>query len=206
MAKVKLKLTNKSDSELLTFSQQHIAAMVGNANFTTPAPTVVAFQTLHDDYESALDTAELAATAALEKTALKDVARGALELGISQRGNYVDLTSGGDEPKILSSNFPVRDTPEPIGTLPAPLDFLATLGDMEGEIDLTWSRVYGAKSYMVQHSPYATPRVWSQATVVTPSRATITGCTPGELCVFRVAAVGAAGQGPWSDESVKRAP
>ncbi|MSU56755.1 MAG: fibronectin type III domain-containing protein [Pedosphaera sp.] len=51
-----------------------------------------------------------------------------------------------------------------------------------------------------------TPRVWSQKAVAPKSRATITGCTPGALCVFRVAAIGSAGQGPWSDESVKMSP
>ena len=206
MAKVKLNLNDKNDSELLTFTQQHIAAMAGNANFPTPLPATVTFQTLYDNYESALDTAELAASTAKEKTALKDVARVALELGLNQRGGYVESTSAGDEAKILTSNFSVRGTPAPIGELPAPLDFLATMGDLGGEIDLVWSRVYGAGSYVVQHSPYATPRVWSQALVVTASKATVTDCTPGALCVFRVAAVGAAGQGPWSDESVKMSP
>ena len=49
-------------------------------------------------------------------------------------------------------------------------------------------------------------RVWAQKAIVTGSKATITGCTPGAICVFRVAAVGSAGQGPWSDESLKMAP
>lgn len=206
MSKVKLNLSDKSDSELLTFTQQHIAAMAGNANYPTPLPAAPAFLTLYSGFESALDTAELAATTAKQKTALKDVARVALEVGLNQRGGYVESTSAGDEAKILTSNFLVREAPTPVGTLPAPLDFLATMGDMSGEIDLIWSRVYGAGSYVVQHSPYATPRVWSQALVVTASKATVSGCTPGQLCAFRVAAVGAAGQGPWSDESVKMSP
>jgi len=42
--------------------------------------------------------------------------------------------------------------------------------------------------------------------IVSKSRATVPGCTPGQKSVFRVAAVGAAGQGPWSDESVKMSP
>ncbi|MEO5804424.1 MAG: fibronectin type III domain-containing protein [Verrucomicrobiota bacterium] len=142
----------------------------------------------------------------MQKVVEKDGARVALEFGLNQRVSYVDLTSGGDEAKILSSNFPVKDPPTPIGALPASVDFLATLGDMEGEIDLIWSRVRGAQSYIVQYSPYAMPRVWEQEAVVTKSKATVADCTPGKMYVFRVAAVGAAGQGPWSDESVKRAP
>jgi hypothetical protein len=102
--------------------------------------------------------------------------------------------------------LPVRDSAAPIGAMTSPLDFLATQGDMEGEIDLTWSRVRGAKSYIVQRSENVTPRVWSQVAVVSKSKATVNGCTPGMVCVFRVSAVGAAGQGPWSDESSKMSP
>lgn len=206
MAKVKLNLKDRSDSELLTFSQQHIAAMTGNANFATPTPTAANYQTAHDAYKTALDAAALAAEAAKQKTSLKDTARVTLETLLTQRGSYVELTSGGDEAKILSANLPVRDAAAPIGALPAPVDFLATMGDQEGEIDLTWSRVRGAKTYIVEHSDNVTPRVWSQKAVVTTSKATVSGCTPGQLCVFRVRAIGSAGPGPWSDESVKMSP
>ena len=40
----------------------------------------------------------------------------------------------------------------------------------------------------------------------TASKTTISGLESGVEYAFRVAAVGAAGQGPWSDESVKRVP
>ncbi len=206
MAKVKLNLRFRTDAELLTFSQQHIAAMTGNANYATPMPTAPNYLAAHDAFKSALDAAALAAETAKQKTTLKDTARTVLEANLTQRGGYVELTSLGDEAKILSANLPVRDLPAPVGAMPAPVDFLATMGDTPGEMDLVWTRVRGAKTYLVQHSHNVTPRVWTQKAVVTTSKATVTGCTPGELCVFRVAAVGSAGQGPWSDESVKMSP
>jgi hypothetical protein len=206
MAKVKLDLQNKSDSELVNFTEQHITAMTGNAAFATPAPSAASFLTLKDNFKDALEAAGLAEQAWRTAIALKDAARVALGLGFNQRGSYVDQTSNGVETVILTSNLPVRAIAAPIGELPAPIDFLATMGDMEGEIDVAWSRVRGAKSYMVQHSAHVVPRVWSQSKVVTKSQTTITGCPPGELCVFRVAAVGPAGQGPWSDESIKMSP
>jgi hypothetical protein len=206
MARVKLSLAEKSDSALLTFTQQHIAAMSGNASFHTPVPTATALLALYTNFESALEAADHAATTAKEKMVLKDMARVALEQGLTQRGNYVELTAAGDETKIRSTQLPIRETATLLGELPAPADFVATMGDQEGEIDLIWSRVQGAKSYLIQHSPYATPRVWSQAQVVTSSKVTVGGCTPGEMRVFRVAAVGTAGKGPWSEESVKMAP
>ena len=206
MSKTKLNLREKSDSDLLNYARQHIAAMTGNANFATPSPTAAVFLTTTDAYETALLDSNAAQQSARQKTTIKDTARTTLEASLSQRGGYVDSASGGDEQKILSSGLGVRGKAEAIGAMPAPIDFLATQGDHEGEIDLTWSRVRGAKSYMVQQSANVTPRVWQQAMVSPRSSATVKGLTSGQVYAFRVAAVGAAGDGPWSDESTKMAP
>lgn len=100
----------------------------------------------------------------------------------------------------------VRATASPIGELPAPLDFLATMGDLEGEIDLTWDPVRGAKVYMIECKPHNDAGVWELVRPVTDSKATIEELVSGDVYAFRVAAVGTAGQGPWSDVSVKRVP
>ena len=206
MAKVKLQLNRKTDSELYEFAQQHITAMAGNVAFTTPDPLAPAFLTLVTNYNSALQTAIAAQQTAKEKTNLKDVARAALEAGLRTRASYVDTKSGGLEAVVLSSGLPVRSAAAPVGTLPAPMDFLAKMGSLEGQIKLKWKRVRGAVSYIVQVSPYAMPRTWT-ALPVSPTVSTIaTGLTSGQTYAFRVAAVGFAGQGPWSDESVKMAP
>jgi hypothetical protein len=42
--------------------------------------------------------------------------------------------------------------------------------------------------------------------VVTKSSATVTGLTSGQRVGFRVAAIGAAGQGPWSDPATQIVP
>ena len=114
--------------------------------------------------------------------------------------------SGGDEAKILSTGFAVRAAGSPVGALPAPIDFLATFGDNPGEVDVTWSAVKGAKSYIVEVRENVAGTAWGGARVVTKSRATIDGLTTGKTYAFRVRAVGTAGEGPWSDESLKLAP
>ncbi len=43
MAKAKLELDRKSDSEVVTFALAHISAMTGNANFPTPNPPPAEF-------------------------------------------------------------------------------------------------------------------------------------------------------------------
>lgn len=206
MAKVKLNLRDKTDSELLAYSRQHIAAMSGNAHYAAPVPATAAFLAMADGFESAVGDFNAIQMAARQKKALKDTSRAALEAGLSQRGGYVEILSGGDESKILTSGLSVRSAPSPIGAMTGPLDFLATMGDKPGEVDLVWTPVRGAKSYIVQHSENVSPRVWEQKAVVVKSWVTIAGCTPGTVCVFRVAALGSAGQGPWSDETVKMSP
>jgi hypothetical protein len=69
---------------------------------------------------------------------------------LTQRGDYVDLTSAGDEAKIESSGFSTRDLPAPVGELSAPGNLVSTTGDNEGEVDLAWNPVRGASSYQVE--------------------------------------------------------
>ena len=64
----------------------------------------------------------------------------------------------------------------------------------------------GAKSYIIECAPYNTPRVWQQVKITTRSSFTVTGLTPGATYVFRVKAIGSAGESDWSDEAVKMAP
>ena len=47
---------------------------------------------------------------------------------------------------------------------------------------------------------------WTNSRVVTKSSATVTGLTAGGRVWFHVAAIGAAGQGPWSDPATKIVP
>ena len=88
----------------------------------------------------------------------------------------------------------------------AALDFLATSGDNAGEIDLTWSAVRGSRSYVTQYREDVPGTAWITGPLGTRSRATVENLQTAKTYVFRVVAVGTAGQGPWSDESTKLAP
>lgn len=205
MAQVKLGLEVRSDDDLHQFTETHIAAMTGNPNFPTPVPTTVAFQAVFDAYCAKLTAAKQAAMAAAAATALKEEARVALSLAWNDRGNYLQTTSGGEAAKIMSAAVAVRADPQPIGPLPAPVDFMPTMGDMPGEVDLSWSGVRGARTYVVEYREQGTSGAWLQK-LATKSRVSVDGLTSGKTYVFRVAAVGAAGQGPWSLEAARMAP
>ena len=205
MSQVRLELDQLTDDEVQTLIETHIAEMTNNANFPTPDPSVADFAAATNPFLAAKLAAEQARQAALEATQLRETARAQAAAALTARGAYVQTKSGGDAAKILSSGFGVRDQPAPIGPLPAPVDFLPTIGDEPGEIDVTWSAVRGARSYVLEHKEQAGTGGWTTK-VVTKSRQSVTGLTSGTVYVFRVAAVGTAGQSPWSIEVARRAP
>ncbi len=207
MAKVKLDLKSKTDAEIIELAQQHIAAMTGNANFPTPMPDAAGFLALTTTAADALAAADAAHTAWRTAVATKDAA--ILELssaGLNARASYVDSASGGDEAKILSSGFNTRAPATPIGLPAQPGNLIAAMGSLEGTMELDWETVRGAVSYIVECKLHSDSEQWQQVKIVTRSDATLTGLVSGSTYAFRVRAVGAAGEGPWSDEAVKMAP
>ena len=207
MSKVKLNLKLMAVTEKVQFARQISTSMTGNATFATPEPPLSEVDDAANNLEAAFNTANVARQNAIEKTSLLDDADTALNNILSKLGNYVDNTSDGDEAKILSAGMSVKAKPVPIGSLPQALALAATEGDNQGEIDLTWDKVYGSRSYVVEYTPDPiTPTSWKTAGVSTKSNKSISSLQSGVKYWFRVAAVGAAGQGPWSDPATKYAP
>jgi hypothetical protein len=77
-----------------------------------------------------------------------------------------------------------------------------------GEVDLQWNPIRrGLKSYIIEKTTDAGAATgWTHAGISTKSKTSISGLTSGTRYWFRVAAVGTAGQGPWSDPATKTAP
>ncbi len=207
MSKPKLELRFKTDPELLSYARAHITAMTGNVNFPNPTPAAPAFLATANSYEAGLNEADAKAAAAQTAISAKDGLRALLETALNQRANSVEISSGGDETKILSAGFSTRAPSAPIGAMAQPANLRASMGDLAGEIDTQWDAVRGAKSYILDCRTHgATPGPWAQVKILTSSKFTVTGLVPGQEYSFRVRAVGTAGEGPWSDEAVKMAP
>ncbi|MCB1063564.1 MAG: fibronectin type III domain-containing protein [Verrucomicrobiae bacterium] len=207
MAKVKLGLQRKSDANLSLFCNNHQAQMDGNANFPAPMPDVVTYDAALTDYN-----AEMANVLALEDElaaarARRKKARDVLEKLTTERGDYVNIESKGEAAKVLSSGFDVRGPSTPIGELAAPINLASKMGTMDGEIRLSWKTVSGARSYLVDHREHDVPgSAWELVEVCTAARLKVGNLVPGTRYAFRVRGVGAAGPGPWSDETAKMAP
>lgn len=200
MAQVKVGTAAMPIPDKIQFARQIVIDMTGNANFTTPAPTLASITTAATALESAYNAAQTARQVAKGLTTAQDAKNIALDLLLSQEGNYVENTSGGDAAKIESSGFSVGNPKTPIGPLLAPLNLVAKPSESEGTADLKWKSVRGAGTYNITRA--TDPNVeasWVVAGASTKTKASVNTMTSGTKYWFRVAGVGAAGQGPWSD-------
>lgn len=205
-AKVKLDLKSKTVDEKITYGAMVEKSMTDNPNFPEAERLVK---------EAALATGELR-DARLEAKAAQQAAETMFELQgqaeekfndiLTRIGLYVENASDGDAAKIESAGmeFFYPGSAPPVGLLPAPKALAAVPGAKEGEVKLSFGRVKGSKSYLVEFTADAAARDnWQQAGVFTRTRLTVDSLSPGTKYWFRVAAIGTAGQGPWSDPAAR---
>ena len=207
MAKVKQNMKGLTDLQIIQQCLSIKTALTGNADFTTPSPTLTAFGTLITTAQTSLTTMDNAVSAAKQATVDKDNAMAALLAGVDQLATYVQLTSLGDKAKILSAGFAVRADRTPAGVPTQVLSLAITAGDNAGELDLTWDPVPGTKTYEVQLCPtsdFATGVITLKS--VTKSKAVAEALTTGARMWARVRATNAAGTGAWSDPATKIVP
>ena len=207
MAKVKLNFRRLSVPEKIAKARQIVTALTGNASFPNPNPPLATITAGVNDLDGAYTTTQSrkqgVKTAVADQTTKED----ALDQLISQCGSYVESVAGNDETLIMSAGMDTR-APASASTVPdTPSAQVATIGDRDGELDLSWDTVPGARSYVIQQSPDPPgATTWTHAGTSTKSSTTITGLTPGTRYWFRVAAIGASGQSGWSDPATKIAP
>jgi hypothetical protein len=209
MSKVKLNIRNLSATELVARARQVGASLTGNPHFANAQPMVAQITAAADAVEAAHADAQAARQAALTKTSILHEKTDALTGVLRQAAGYIESVAGDDESKILSAGAHVKSTAAPASPseMVAPAGLSASAGDHEGEIDLIWDKVKGAKSYVLERSPDPpTATSWAHEAVSTKSSATVSDLVSGTRYWFRVAAVTSAGQSGWSDPTIKMAP
>ena len=208
MPKIKLNMKSLSIPEKLSRAQQIVAALTGNANYTAPHPSLAEVTAAINELDAAANAAHAARLEARRRTAAQAVKEEELDRVMTQVAAYVESIAGDDEALILSAGLEVRASNAPDGSAPtAPETLTATTGNHEGEIELSWDTVRGARSYVVERTTDPqTASSWTQAGVSPRSSIIIEGLDSGKRYYFRVAAVTLNGQSPWSNQAVKVAP
>lgn len=192
MSTVKLGLKGLSATELVAKAQGIHDAITGNALYPTPTPAMAALQTAID--------ALAAANAAVDNNGGRNehqtrrVAEAALRLLVKQLAGYVQMTSNGDEDKILSSGFAVVKHGSAIGELNPPIDLGSRVTNFTGRVSLKWKREEGADMYHVFMSSSNDPFKWELIGATTKSRFHADSLEAAKFYWFAVTALGAAGE------------
>lgn len=210
MSRIKLNFKSLSVPEKLARAQQVVRALTGNPNFTSPHPPLAQVTTAIEELETAANDAQAARQEAKARTVAQHSKEETLDLVFTQLVAHVESVAGDDEEVIMSAGLDLRNPPGPshsTQTQPVSISLTATVGDHDGEIDLSWDTVRGARSYVIERSSDPPGEsTWTHSGVSTRSRATVEDLTSGTRYWFRVAAVTASGQSPWSNPVVKIAP
>jgi hypothetical protein len=206
MSLVKLSLASMTPTEKLQFARLIANNLEIHADtFPEPPRSFEEIRDASDELQASYNLAQMARQDAMERTTIQDNDSDALDLMLAQTANYVQSVSGGEASIIELVGMGVRNTASPVGELPAPANFVVVAGQNGGRITLRWEKLRGARVYVAEHTTDLAAS-WTRAGAVTRTKLALEGLTSAARYWFRVAAVGAAGQGAWSEALAKVAP
>lgn len=187
--KVLISFRSYRDAELAQKAQSIVTSLTGNTYFPAPSPTLTSVQTAIDAYAQALANA---INGTKEQTILKNQTRDELEAVLARLATYVDETANDNVAIMTSSGFDLSKERTTYGILEQPLNIRLNPGIMSGCLEVTFSKVSGAKSYLVLHTemPVTTDSVWIP-TAATKTKVLLSGLTSGKQYAVKIAAVGA---------------
>lgn len=208
MATITLNLGSKSDTQIGPDAAAVVEATNNKAKYAAVQAFITALNTATTAYTQALTDQLTKAALAESATQVKNDKRGDLEQALNDLATAMETTKPPfSEADLLEAKLTLRAAASAVGPLSAPIDFLATIGDDPGEMDLTWSAVKGRRYYDVEYRLNVDGSAWKRLDPSpTKSKATVSGLESGKEYIFRVRAVGTAGPSPWSDVSIGRAP
>ena len=190
----------------LVKGQDIITKSTNNPAVPGNATLLAAFVVAQEDLDFA-NKAEVAASSAVPaKMTAREVAQENWMERLNLLASFTESATAGDAEAIESAGFAVRSarTPPQPQPLPAPTRLVADTTEKPGYTELGWEPVVGAKSYVVQISadPIA-PGSWAFAATCTAARIEVNGADAGKRHWYRVSAVNARGQGPWSEPACR---
>jgi hypothetical protein len=184
----------KQVGALITYTQNIVMRMTGNANFTTPVPALTAVTTACNELQTA-ETAALARTKGA--VAIRNEKRTALVALLQQLRAYVQSIADGNVENgtsiIESAGIAVR---KPV--VRKPRVFNAVPGAVSGTAKLIAASAGPRSSYEWEFSTDG-GKTWVTQPVTIQARTTVLGLMPGASVQFRYKPVTAkGGEGDWS--------
>lgn len=152
-----------TDDGLITEVQSIETHLSPNSSFPTPSPTVAAITAERILFQAAVAKAKDGTpTDTSDKNDKRDVIEGMLHV----LGAYVQLTSGGDETKILSTGMHTADSKAKIGVFPVVNNFKALTQEASNKVKCSCDAMPKASFYEVLFtpSPASSASVWTSET------------------------------------------
>lgn len=202
---LKMSLSGLTPQSLSTKAQNLVDDMTGNANFATPEPALADITAKQVELDNWINKSSFGDERAINtrKTVYAE-----LQKMLRTLAQYVSMTAKGDGNVILSSGFELRKNGAPTPPLTRPVDLSVTRTAYEGRVKLDWKTVKGTKSYIVMmttENPESETAVWTAAATTTKSKLEVSDLTFGNYYYFRVKAVGANSESPFSEVAFIRA-
>ena len=143
-----------------------------------------------DQLEAAFNAALAARASSKQATSVQHDKDVALTLLLNQEAAYVQNICAGDQTKIDSSGFEVRNHPSPIGPLPAPASIELDANVNPGNMGVKWPSVPGAASYIVERALDGSgPLDYLAVATPTNTKVVVNTMLSGSRYWFRIAAV-----------------
>ena len=177
-----------TDSELVTETQSIETKMDGNATYPAPLPTIAAITAQRIIFQEAL---ALAHKGTPTQTSYKNDQRDILEGMLHVLGAYVQLQSGGDETKILSSGYHTAASKSAIGAFGVVENFSVVTQKAVNKVLVSCNAMPKALFYEIMFTPYPATSASVWVTVTTTKHSTeLDGFTSFVPYVFKMAACG----------------
>jgi hypothetical protein len=134
--------------------------MTGNSNFTSPKPSLADMQTALDQFSGALS---IARSGSQYEKAIKNDKRQQLINLVHSLSNYVLFIADGDELIAQSSGYTIARAYSTSEDIAKATNLKLQDGQNAGELQFSFSKVKGAKSYMYQFTldPLTNDSVWN---------------------------------------------
>jgi hypothetical protein len=177
---------------LITYADNVVTRLTGNAYFPSPSPALAAVSAAITDLQTA-ETATLARTKGAAAT--RNAKRAALVSLLQQLRTYVQTVVDGNEENapamIQSSGMAVKKT-----AVRKPRVFAALAGATSGTVKLVAPSAGRRVSYAWQYS--ADGKTWIDLALTLQAKTTLTGQTPGTVLQFRYRWVLKTGEADWT--------
>ena len=181
-------------SEKIQKARKIISKMTGNSSFSEAAPTLAevaaATDALESAYEAALDGSRSA------KIQLRQCESEFIGM-VKMLAAYVLIASKGDGAIIAGSGFEVKSENKTSVVPGNPANVRGSATNRAGEVIVRWGKAAAARLYTVQICADGTP--WKDLGLTSKTRMVVSGLVSGSRPLFRIAALGAAGQSGWSE-------